>query len=64
MTAATLREQSADQIISQYLASISHLPVDRRLDAIAAMARQTIDSELRRPLIREFNNLSERKSDV
>jgi len=64
MTPEAMRTHSANQIIGRFLDDISHLSVDRQLDAIASMARQTVDSELRRPLLREFNNLAEREANA
>lgn len=55
----TLREQSDEQIAGAYLESIKHLPIQRRLDRIMIMASRS--PAIRKPLLREFNNLSERE---
>jgi hypothetical protein len=57
---ATLREQSDEQIAGAYLAMIANLPREKRLDAIADVLATPIEGGVRKPLLREFNNLMEK----
>lgn len=57
-----LRTQSPNQVAAGYLAVIAPLSREQRLDDIARILAVTFDTELRRPLLREFNDLSERKN--
>lgn len=59
MTLATLHTLSANQVAAGYLATIASLPREARLDQLAAVLASPIDTELRRPLLREFNDLME-----
>lgn len=61
MTPATLRTQSANQVAAGYLATIASLPREDRLDQLAAVLAAPLDTEVRRPLLREFNDLMEEK---
>ena len=62
MNPDALRAQSDQQIASAYLDSIKHLPIERRLDHITAMASRS--PAIRKILLREFNNLSEGKANA
>lgn len=39
---------------------IEHLPREKRLDALLDILATPLESQIRAPLLREFNNLSER----
>ena len=62
MNITSIREQSADQIVTGYLAMIHNLPKHKRLDALADVLMVVVASEIRRPLLREFNNLMGREN--
>ena len=57
--AEALRAQSDAQIVSGYLAMIDRLPREKRLDALADAAA-VAPGDIRKILLREFNNLSEK----
>lgn len=63
-SAATLREQSDEQIASGYLRMIANLPREKRLDALADVLATPLEGGVRKPLLREFNNLSEGRTNV
>lgn len=64
MTPDTISAQSSAQVVAGYLEMVRLLPRERRLDALAEVLAVTVDTEIRAPLLREFNDLSERKSNV
>ena len=59
MTPEALRTQSDQQVVSGYLKMVEYLPREKRLDALAAAAA-VAPGDIRKMLLREFNNLSER----
>lgn len=52
--------QSASQVVDGYLRMVAHLPREKRLDALAEVLAVVTDTDIRRPLLREFNEISER----
>lgn len=58
-----LRAQSDQQIVAGYLAMVELLPREKRLDALADAAA-VAPGDIRKLLLREFNNLSEGKTNV
>lgn len=61
MNPDALRTQSDQQIVSGYLAMIERLPREKRLDALADVLATPLEGGVRKPLLREFNNLSEKE---
>jgi hypothetical protein len=60
VTPDAIREQSDAQIVSGYLQMIANLSRAKRLDALADVLATPLEGGVRKPLLREFNDLSER----
>lgn len=58
-SAEALRAQSDAQIVAGYLKMVEYLPREKRLDALADAAA-VAPGDIRKILLREFNNLSEK----
>lgn len=58
-----IRALTDEQIVSGYLTMVRRWPREKRLDALADVLATPLEGGVRKPLLREFNNLSEREKE-